>query len=147
MVITPGEREMISAIENKIKQYAYRTYIRGMYIARRDVYTPGHNKITDGYFAHFATSNLNYLRFWLRTRTKIHYLWRARRKYFRQRRMFRLYQDRFPPMYPKRKGLGTFILSPDELATIFHFPTKVSIPTIPYVESKKGGPPPELPVG
>jgi hypothetical protein len=41
------------------------------------------------------------------------------------------------------------ILNTEELATIFHFPIKVTglvAPTMTRVESKKGGPPPNLPM-
>jgi len=41
------------------------------------------------------------------------------------------------------------ILNTEELATIFHFPIKisgVSVPTVVGVEAKKGGPPANLPV-
>jgi hypothetical protein len=47
---------------------------------------------------------------------------------------------------PKGPGIrATIILNTEELATIYHLPSKVIVPTLPYVEAKKGGPPPELP--
>ena len=54
---------------------------------------------------------------------------------------------RFPPYFPDRRK-GSPIMGPDELATIFHFPVKVSslaFPTVERVEHRKGGPPPNLP--
>ena len=51
------------------------------------------------------------------------------------------------------KGLGKWLIdvifSTEELATLFHFPLRVSGmvgPTMEKVESKKAGPPPNLPV-
>jgi hypothetical protein len=59
------------------------------------------------------------------------------------------YLRRFPPLYPNLVGEGNPVLNTEELATIFHFPTKISgitIPTVTPVEAKKAGPPPNLPV-
>ncbi|MBI3631452.1 MAG: hypothetical protein HY219_01115, partial [Candidatus Staskawiczbacteria bacterium] len=41
------------------------------------------------------------------------------------------------------------ILNTEEMATLFHFPIKITglvAPTMARVESKKGGPPPNLPI-
>ena len=51
--------------------------------------------------------------------------------------------------YPSLLGDGNSILTSEELATLFHFPIKVtgvSIPSVGRVESKKGGPPADLPI-
>ncbi|MCX5711747.1 MAG: hypothetical protein NTY47_01585, partial [Candidatus Omnitrophica bacterium] len=64
------------------------------------------------------------------------------------RKMFRNTVMRFPPLYPDRHELCP-ILSTEELATLWHFPLRVSgmvIPTMTKIESKKVGPPPNLPV-
>ena len=36
MVLTPGERDIITEIENKLKKPVFRTTIRGVYVAKRD---------------------------------------------------------------------------------------------------------------
>ncbi len=150
MVITPGEREILSAVEEKIKKPLYQCTIRGVYVAKRKNWNGDHGKITRAYFAHFATNNLNHISFWGETRTKIHYIFRGMRKTYRQRLMFYNYLFRFPPLFPVwGKIKGTPILNSEELATMFHFPTKitgVSISTAQRVEAKKGGPPPDLPI-
>jgi len=145
--LTPGEREIITEIENKIKKPAYRTNIRGVYVAKRDAWSPD-NKFTRGFMGHFSTANLNYFRFLGDTRPKVHYFLRKRRAFLRARKMFRMSVLRYPPYFPDRHK-GCAIISPEELATMFHFPVRISgmvVPTLDKIESKKGGPPPNLPV-
>ena len=49
--------------------------------------------------------------------------------------------------YPPNPGIrGTIVLNSEELATIYHFPSKITIPSMSYVEAKKAGPPASLPV-
>lgn len=66
----------------------------------------------------------------------------------RARKMFRMAVLRFPPMYPDRHSLCP-ILSTEEMATLWHFPLRVSgmvTPTMGKIESKKVGPPANLPI-
>jgi len=145
--LTPGEREIITEVENKIKKPAYRTNIRGIYIAKRDVWSPD-NKFMRGYMGHFSTANMNYLGFIADTRPKVHFFLRRRRAFLRARKMFRMSVLRYPPYFPDRHK-GCPIISVEELATMFHFPVRVSgmlVPTMEKIESKKAGPPPNLPV-
>ncbi len=147
MVLTPGEREMITEVENKYKKPLFRTNIRGVYVARRDAWQSAHRLLARAYFAHFASSSFNYFRFSTLTRPKTSYLFRQRIPFIRSRRMFRNYVLRFPPLFPDRKG-ECALLNTEELTTIFHFPLKITglvAPTMSRVESKKGGPPPNLP--
>ena len=148
MVLTPGERDKLTEIENKIKKPLFRTSIRGVYVAKRENWNASNKTLTRAYFAHFQTQNLNFVRFTTATRPKTHYIFRKRIPFIRARRMFRNYVLRFPPLFPNRKGeMGVF--STEELATMYHFPIKITglvAPTMSRVESKKGGPPPNLPV-
>jgi len=148
MLMTPGEREICSAIEHKITKPAFKANVRGMYVARRDIFDSGHAKMGQTYFRHFSTQNLNFFVFLLDTRPKIHYILRGRRAYSRARRMLRYYVKRFPPFYPEMNTRGTFILNTEELASIYHFPAKINAivaPSVSKVEAKKGGPPRGLP--
>lgn len=148
MLLTPGEREIIAEIENKLKKNVFRTTIRGVYVAKRENWKPAHRIISRGYLAHFQTQNLNQLRFSILTRPKIHYVLRRRRAFLRARRMIKNAILRYPPMFPDRKNICA-ILSTEEMATLYHFPIRISglvAPTVERVESKKGGPPPNLPV-
>jgi hypothetical protein len=148
MVLTPGERDVMTEVENKLKRPVFRTVIRGVYVARRENFQSANRVLTRSYFSHFQTQNLNHIRFTSVTRPKTHYFFRTSVPYVRTRRMFRNYVLRFTPLFPDRKRECS-ILGTEELATLYHFPMKITglvAPTMTRVESKKGGPPPNLPM-
>ena len=53
MVLTPGEREIITEVENKMKKPVFRTNIRGVYVAKRENWKAPHRVITRTYMGHF----------------------------------------------------------------------------------------------
>ncbi|MCX6765152.1 MAG: hypothetical protein NT148_01280 [Candidatus Nealsonbacteria bacterium] len=65
--------------------------------------------------------------------------------YLRKRQLFRRYVGRATPKFPKSGG--TFVMTTEELATIYHFPGKssASAPALERIESKRGEAPPGLP--
>src|SRR3989338_143625 len=147
--LTPGERDVLTAVENKIKKPLYRTSIRGVYVAKRENFNKSNRVIFRPYVTHFLTRNLNFIGFHLGTRPKVHYWFRKMRVRFRARRMLRNYILRFPPFFPNRRE-GCSIFNPEEIATMYHFPLKISstfLPSMTRVESKKGGAPSNLPIG
>ncbi|MGD0576531.1 MAG: hypothetical protein ABSA74_00440 [Candidatus Staskawiczbacteria bacterium] len=147
MVLTPGEREIITEVENKMKKPVFRTSVRGVYVAKRDAWNSPNGKIMRSYASHFLTANLNTLGFTGDTRPKVHFFWRKRRVFLRARKMFRMSVLRFPAAFPDPHRYCP-ILSSEEMATLYHFPLRVSGmvgPTMAKVESKKAGPPPNLP--
>ena len=146
--LTPGEREIITEVENKMKKPAWRTNIRGLYVAKRDSWNSSHRAITRSYMGHFGTDNMNSLVFVPKSRPKVHFFWRERRGFLRARKMFRNSVLRYPPMYPDRRQ-SCPILSTEELASLYHFPIRTTgmiAPTMAKIESKKAGPPANLPI-
>jgi len=149
MILTPGEREILTGVEEKIKKLAYKTNLRGMYMAKKSVWKGENGKIVRAYFSHFAAQNMNHIRFSGKTRSKVHYVFRAKRKHLRQKRLFVNYVMRFPSLFPEMLGEGNSIFNTEELTTIYHFPNKLSgmlAPSSAQVDAKKGGPPSNLPV-
>jgi len=161
MRMTPGEKDMVTGVENKVAKRCSRSYIRFIYLAKRDVYFGGAKAIPFGFFNQFSTENLNQLKPWPRTLTKIkkyvtlmkvpipiNELLRARRVFRKKRRLFFRYIRRFPPLFPKPSKEGIFLLNTEELATIFHFPGRAVAPspTVPRVGAKRGGAPADLPL-
>jgi len=147
MSLTPGEREVMTELENKMKKPAFRTNIRGVYIAKREAWRASNRVISRTYMGHFNTVNMNNFRFQGKTRPRVHFFMRKRRVFMRARKMFRMSVLRFPPMYPDRHEMCP-ILSTEELATLWHFPLRVSGGSLAMtkIESKKAGPPANLPV-
>ena len=145
--LTPGEREILTEIENKLKKPAFRANIRGVYVAKREAWKAANRVISRTYMGHFNTQNMNNFRFQAKTRPRVHFFMRKRRVFMRARKMFRMAVLRFPPLYPDRRSLCP-IMSTEELATLYHFPLRVSGGSLAMVkvESKKAGPPANLPI-
>ncbi|HCC59888.1 MAG: hypothetical protein A2402_00665 [Candidatus Staskawiczbacteria bacterium RIFOXYC1_FULL_37_43] len=146
--LTPGEREVITEVENKLKKPAWRTNIRGLYVAKRDSWNASNRVLMRSYMGHFLTDNLNSFGFVRKSRPKVHFFWRQRRGFLRSRKMFRNAVLRYQPLFPDRRE-SCPILSSEEMATMFHFPLSTKgmlAPALTTIESKKGGPPPNLPI-
>lgn len=152
MKLTPGEKEIVTAVELKMSKPIFETQIRFIYLGKHDVWFKANFRLAFSYFNQYTTANLNALLPNGKTLTKIHKHWflpansiRPRRAYLRRRKLFRLYAGRYSPYYPKSGG--TFMLNTEEIASLFHFPSwAVSpVPGVPRVEARKG-PPPNLPV-
>ena len=152
MKLTPGEREVLGALEKKMSKPCFNTTIRFIWMGRREVWFKSNFRLGFSFFNDFMTLNLNGLVPLGKTITKIHKHWFLpvnllvpRRTYLRCRKILRNYKERLSPFYP-RQG-GTFILNSEELASIYHFPSQAVAPApgVSRVEAKKGIPP-ELPV-
>lgn len=149
MKLTPGEREIVSAIEEKISKYAFKVSARFIYIAKRENYFGPAKAIPMSYFTQFSTATFNNFRPLRTTLTKTYTIltWflDKRSVFVKKRRLMRHYLMHIPAFYPNSQGL--FFLNIEELATIFHFPGKMVAPSVsvPRVGSKKGEAPPGLP--
>ncbi len=147
--LTPGEKDILMAVEQKLAKFGYDCNIRFIYLGKRDVFFKPTVKIGFGFFKEVSTENLGGLRPTSSTMTKVKsvpfWFLDKRRLYVRQRRLFRYYQKRWRPLFP-RFGM-TYILNTEELATLFHFPGKAVAPAagVFRIPAKKGVAPPELP--
>lgn len=138
--LSPGEREIVKAIEDNISKKAFETKICWAYLGKNDVFSKANVGAIMGVFNQFASLSLNGFKPDKRTTTKAAYLFARVRKALRQRRIFRFLRTR---SFQERG----FILNIEELATIFHFPTAaVEAPATPRIEAKRGGAPSGLPV-
>jgi len=150
MKLTPGEKEILIAIEEKISKFGFNCNIRFVYLGKRDVFFKPRSRFVFGFLKAVSTENLGGFKSWKYTITKVKsvpfWFLDKRRFYLRQRRIFRYYTKRFSPLFP-RKG-GTYVLNTAELATLYHFPGRqvAPAPAIPRIEAKKGEAPPGLPV-
>lgn len=148
--LTKTQNDNIAVIERNIAKVGLDCGIRAVYIA-----TPGKFKTNNlaglaGMFNTFNSAELNGFKRVNGTGfdvpwedvdrfLHIHNLGRVRRKFFDayKRRSY------FYPPYQRKP----FLLSVEELATIFHFPSAIAeTPTLKRLESKKSEPPHNLPV-
>ena len=147
MRLTPGERNIVEAIENKMSKSGFVANARMIYLGNREVFFKPNLKLMLNYSVGLSTTNLNGLKPSETTKIVAPAMFRDRRIYMKKRRLFRRYIHRWTPLYPQSDE-GTYILNEEEIATMFHFPGKVGAPTPSFqrIPAKKGGPPPSLPV-
>ncbi|MBI4138132.1 MAG: hypothetical protein HY482_00860 [Candidatus Wildermuthbacteria bacterium] len=150
MKLTPGQRDLVAAIERKVSKYAFSVMSRFVYVARRENYFGPAKALPMSWYTQFSGATYNNLRPLKHTLTKVYtvFTWflDRRRTFVKKRRIFRNYVMRVPPNFPQPGG--TFYLNIEELATIFHFPGKMTTPSasVSRVGAKKGEAPPGLPV-
>jgi len=148
MMMTPGEREVVAAIENKASKQGFESFARFIFLGKRGFFQKGNLRLPFIYFSSYVTNNLNALYPLGKTLTKIHYSWflplnriRDRRKYLRQRKLLRNYINRLGPFFPR--GGDTFILNIEEIASLFHFPSwrVAPVPGVARVKTRTKAPP------
>ncbi len=151
MKLTPGERDVVSAIEHKISKPGFQVGIRYIYLAKKDVMVKPNLRLPMSYFTNFGT-NTNSPVPNGKTIPKVRKKWYDpfwfpdRRLYLKKRKIFRRYVERLPYNYP---AVGdAIVLNTEEMATIWHFPSRTLTPAsqVPRVEARKGEAPLELPV-
>jgi len=145
--LSKGEQETVAAIERSINKLAFDAGIRGIYIADKDKFNPTNIVGLLGTLKQFNSNNLN--RFTpTRYNSKYNYPWqdfRGIRKNRDRRRIIEAYKWRSWFHGPFKTQ--SFVLTTEELATLFHFPGGVAqTPTISRVPSKKAEAPSNLPV-
>ncbi len=139
LYLSSGEKDMIKGIEDKASKKIFESKIQFAYIARKELFTMAYVSAAFGIFSQFANLNMNALKPDKLTITKASYAFAKVRKAYKQRFLMRLLRTRSF----WEKGYAFNI---EELATLFHFPTvAVKGPMTPYIGSKKGGAPMDLP--
>jgi hypothetical protein len=149
--LTKGETDLIAAIERKLTKYPFEVVIRSLYTANKDANRIG--TMISGLIGSFrqygGPEGFNEFKTgWF---TDFDYTWqdfhRSRRNKV-ERRMLDAYKKRSIFNYPyKNWHRKPFILSTEELATIYHFPGQVATtPTFQRIVSRKGEPPANLPM-
>ncbi|MDP3947691.1 MAG: hypothetical protein Q8Q41_03320, partial [bacterium] len=147
--LTATQNQTIEAIERNAGKLAYDTMIRIVYTAPLEVYDKMKGLGLVGSTRQFGSKNLNGIKpKWF---AGIDYPWgdfRDIRKRRNQRMLLDAYKRRsfFNVPYKHLNG-KPYILTTEELATIFHFPGAVATtPTLTRVPSKKAEAPANLPV-
>lgn len=148
---TKGQNEKIAAIERSVSKLPFDVGIRCMYIAEKDKYNGLNVSPLNGAFRQFNSLDLNQFVPTGGLTVLKGYPWedmsgkktRAIKNNLYEEYVKRLYF--YPPHDLSEEKF--FVLNTEELATIYHFPGRVSqTPTFTRVLSKKGQPPANLPI-
>ncbi len=164
---SPGETDVLKAVERKLSKPAFETMIRFIYISPKPTFYDSFPRraITSTY-NQYAANDLNSFKQNHKYVSPMAQIWyfpyvfsNTRNKLRKQRLWKKFCQRIFPSHIFMAKLLDshplsfafhseTITLTADELATLYHPPTKIVL-TAPHVErvvSKKGGPPAGLPI-
>lgn len=156
MKLTPGERDTILAIEKKISKPIFRVGIRVLYMGKREIWFKENYRLALNFYNNFNSSDLNSLVQWDYSTTRVKmspFIWmnyiHDRLEYVKKRHLFRVYRDRDNYRYPFfNNDKGRFILSVEEMATLYHFPSLIVSPTpgLRRTEAKETVAPHNLPI-
>ena len=153
--LSSADNEVIRAIEAKATKLAFKTIIRIIYIDQKDIFSGSNFKAATSAFQQFGTQNLNYIRPAALTITvpERFFIINKNKKLLRKKKMiYKNYIQRsftdftnVEEMY--KKHISPSLMNVEELATIFHPPTKRVMATgLGQIEPKKGAPPINLPI-
>lgn len=150
--LTKAEKEAADAIENSISKLPFDCGVRAVYIAKKDVFRSSMIAGINGSFRQYGSPNLNGFKT-VNAPKATKYKWQDKgevKLMAQKKKIVGEYQHRsyFIPEYvPYGARLSHFVMTTEELATIFHLPGNVSkTPTLSRVQAKKVEPPSNLPV-
>jgi len=147
--LSETKKQTINAIERSIGKFAFNTKIRGLYFATKDQFRSENIGGLNGMVKQFSSNTLNgFKQDW---QTSFNYIWQdpfGRKSRERQERLLDASRQRGAFQYPFSDiGSKPFILTTEELATLFHFPGAVAAtPTLTRIPSKKSEAPSNLPI-
>jgi hypothetical protein len=139
--LTPGQKTLVEAMEKKISMLGFKTKLRALYLARKEVFQPGRavNAIVGALHQYnIPTANSIVPKF----SSGAHYMFSHYRSNERKKLLMNAYK--------KRKigpGANPCVLNVEELATIWHFPmSHVKTPALQKTKIKSAEPPMGLPL-
>ncbi len=158
-MLTPGQLDVIKALERNTDKLGFDVGIRTIYIAEKEVFDGSHISSLVNILKQYNSDNLNGFR---QTRlTAVSFPWEnyigipdlnppyisltGKRVMAKKIKLFNLYRLRSYFYGPNNRM--PMVLSSEELATIYHFPGGVAeTPSFARIEAKKSEPPVNLPV-
>ena len=143
--MTPGQKEVAMAIEKNISKIGFKTMIRFLYWAPKEIFDKDKPTVAAGFFRQFNTQNLNGFKINKKVTPGRGKIFKKRREIGQKRFFVGIFKKRYFPGH-KIKTRG-FIFNIEELATIFHIPgTFVEAEKLSKIGAKKGSPPSDLPM-
>ncbi|HEY4518137.1 MAG TPA: hypothetical protein VJG48_00755 [Candidatus Paceibacterota bacterium] len=155
--LTPGETEIVKAVERSLGKVGFDCGIRRLYAAKKEDYKLSHQLGLGDTFKQYNTLNLNSFKgaydtsvesvwklFIGQAKHELSYIKHTIADEYRNRVFF------YPPFahkYHHKYKPHPFVLNTEELATIFHIPGGVTTTGgLPRIESKKAEAPTNLPI-
>ena len=139
--LTPGQVKIVEAMEHKISKIGFKTKMRGLYLARKEVF---HKE--RGVSALLGAIN----QFNMPSANSIVPSFGIGASYAFKHKRIAQKKNLLMKAYKKRKlkvGSSPFVLNIEELATLWHFPmSHVKTPLVQKAGSKRAEPPSSLPV-
>ncbi len=156
--MTKGEKEKVEAIEKNISKLAFDCVIRGIYLGKKENFDGARGGTFAGLMGPFNSPHTNALK--PENTSGYDYPWQdigGKKEARNKLNLVQLYKDRsffFPDYFPSKNHLipasymvKPFIMTTEELATIYHFPGDVArTPSLARVVAKKAEPPANLPI-
>lgn len=160
--LTPRQNEIIAAIERNMSKQGFEVMIRGIYMGTKEAFNPSNISGMIGSFRQYNSQDLNGFKpGWHSDHkdlgkdllTLFGFIpWfnnaMAKRKMRQERELMDAYKKRsfFQAPYQNFHN-RPYILTTEELATIYHFPGQVATtPSLAKIESKRAEPPANLPI-
>lgn len=140
--MSPGERQVIEAIQMKLSKIGFNTKIRLVYAGRHDIFSKKRFTAIKGAMSQFSALNMNQFGVYGKVTPKKDYFYQRWSEPSKKMSIVSRYRGR------SGEGAPSFILNTEELATIYHFPMfDVKAPLLKRADAKKAEPPARLPTG
>ena len=140
-VLTPGEKNIIQAIENKMAKLNFKAAFRFLYIDRKEGFSGSNVSSVTGALRLYNTNDMNALKPSVKSTPSAKGFKKKKKIEQKKKKIYSIYKM-FD--FPRKSS----IFSTEELATLYHFPlTSVKSPYLSKQMFRKGGgPPPNLPI-
>lgn len=142
LFLSPGERATVESIEQKVSQLGFKAKLRFIYIAKKEVFdkSRGFGAFMGALKQYNALDSNSFLPD-KRTWSKTYFFLKKTRQYMRETKILSAFKARSSVFGPPQ-----FVLTNDELATLWHFPNnELRVPMLKTTEGKKSEAPVNIP--
>jgi hypothetical protein len=151
MQLSKGEKEAVDAIEQNLSKIPFDCGIRAIYLAKTSAFRSSTIAGLSGSFRQYGAQNLNGFKASKVPGMKYPWQDRSGKKVLSQKKsLLAKYKARaffYEQFIPTGYGGAPFVMTTEELATVYHFPGDVSkTPTLSRITAKKAEPPANLPI-
>ena len=140
--LSPGERLVVEAVQNKLSKIGFLTKFRFVYVAKKEAFNAERAAFIKAALQQYGSLSLNSFKGYGPVVPQTDYFWQRWFAEAKKTSLAKNYSFRDPC-----KGAPLNILNTEELATLYHFPVvAVKAPLLKKTEAKRAEPPFKLPV-